>query len=374
MGLILFGLILTSIVTAMYVYVFLRVSSVPWVKKHIPLKSRSVLFLFFWATFLLGRMYGHGRTGPLSTLIEFIGMNLMGALLLVTVSIVFVDVFTVFGFLLKKAAPRMRGWAVIAGLLLSSIALFQGMRQPVVHRYDVYLSSLSEEMDKKVIVGISDTHLGSLIGEGWLRGVVSRIMSLNPDMIVLLGDMFEGHEPPNNGLLPLFHKLKAPLGVWAVPGNHDLHGGDNTFIRFINDNGIRVLENAWAEPVPGFYLAGIGTPRGHYHAGDGGKSVRESLKGRSDSGATVMLSHNADNLDIAAKGGVGLMLSGHTHGGQIWPFTYMVKRRYPFLEGKHKVNGMTVIITRGTGTWGPRMRLWQPGEILHITLHKKPES
>jgi predicted MPP superfamily phosphohydrolase len=361
-------------VTAMYIYVFLRISSVPWIKKRLSVKARSALFLALWAVFLLGRMYGHGRTGLLATTLEFIAMNLTGALLLISASLVLVDVITVFGLLMKKSAPKLRASAVVVGLTLSVIALFQGMRPPVVERHDVYLSGLPDEMNEKVIVGISDLHLGSLIGAGFLKGVVSRVQSLRPDMIVLLGDIFDGHEPPQDELLPLFHELKAPLGVWAVPGNHDLHGGDDSFIRFINDNGISMLENAWAEPFPGFYLAGIGNPRGHHHLSDGGKSIRESLKGRPEGGATVLMSHNADNPDVAARGGVGLMLSGHTHGGQMWPFTYLVKRRYPLLEGMHEVNGMTVIVCRGTGTWGPRMRLWSPGEILHITLHHKPEG
>ncbi len=85
------------------------------------------------------------------------------------------------------------------------------------------------------------------------------------------------------------------------------------------------------------------------------------------------MSH-APDIDRAADSGVGLMLSGHTHGGQIWPFDYLVKRRYPLIEGKHGVSGMTVIVCRGTGTWGPRMRLWSPGEILHITLHRASED
>jgi predicted MPP superfamily phosphohydrolase len=370
----LFSIVLASLVTALYIYVFMHVSSVPWVKKCLPLKARSALFIALWAMFLIGLMYGHGRTGPLAIALEFVGMNLMGAIMLITASLMFVDFITVFGLLIRKSAPRLRASAVIVGLALSVIALFQGMSPPVVHKYDVYLSGLPGEMDGKVIVGMSDMHLGSLIGERWLREVVSRVRSIRPDMIVLLGDIFEGHEPPQDNLMPLFHELTAPLGVWAVPGNHESRRGDDSFIRFINDNGIKVLVNAWAEPAPDFYLAGTGNPSGHHRTGDGGKSIRESLKGRPEGGATILLSHNADEPEVASQSGVGLMLSGHTHGGQIWPYTYLVKRTYPLLEGMHKINGMTVIVCRGTGTWGPRMRLWKRGEILHITLHKKPEG
>ncbi len=88
-------------------------------------------------------------------------------------------------------------------------------------------------------------------------------------------------------------------------------------------------------------------------------------------GATILLSHTPWQAEKAAKTGTGLMLSGHTHGGQIWPFDYLVKSRYPLLEGRYEVDGMTVIVCRGTGTWGPRMRLWRPGEILSVTLRGK---
>ena len=83
------------------------------------------------------------------------------------------------------------------------------------------------------------------------------------------------------------------------------------------------------------------------------------------------MSHTPWQAETAADAGVGLMLSGHTHGGQIWPLDYMIQRRYPLLEGRHDVGGMTVIVCRGTGTWGPRMRLWEPGEILRVTLRRK---
>ncbi|MBP7297444.1 MAG: metallophosphoesterase, partial [Acidobacteria bacterium] len=86
-------------------------------------------------------------------------------------------------------------------------------------------------------------------------------------------------------------------------------------------------------------------------------------------GATILLSHTPWEAERAASAGVGLMLSGHTHGGQIWPFGEIVRTAYPLLAGEYIVDGMTVIVSRGAGTWGPRMRLWHSGEILRITLH-----
>ncbi|MCJ7596519.1 MAG: metallophosphoesterase, partial [Desulfobacterales bacterium] len=104
--------------------------------------------------------------------------------------------------------------------------------------------------------------------------------------------------------------------------------------------------------------------------GQGGEPISQALVGRPP-GATILLSHTPWQAERIAKAGVGLMLSGHTHGGQIWPFDYLVRSRYPLLEGRYEVNGMTVIVCRGTGTWGPRMRLWRPSEILSVTFRGK---
>ncbi len=95
--------------------------------------------------------------------------------------------------------------------------------------------------------------------------------------------------------------------------------------------------------------------------------MTRALAGRAP-GATILLSHAPSQANRVSAAGVDLMLSGHTHGGQIWPFGYLVRREYPLLAGEYAVGGMTVIVCRGTGTWGPRMRLWHPGEILRITL------
>ena len=128
-----------------------------------------------------------------------------------------------------------------------------------------------------------------------------------------------------------------------------------------------LLRNEWTEIKPGLVLAGVDDLTGRGRNTQSGDPISQALVGRLP-GATILLSHTPWQVERAAKAGVGLMLSGHTHGGQIWPFDYLVRSRYPLLEGRYEVDGMTVIVCRGTGTWGPRMRLWHPSEILHVTL------
>jgi hypothetical protein len=362
-----FGTILLTAVTLMHVYVFWRISSVPFLRRHV---SRNFLIgtgVFFWAVFLLGRFFGHGGTGALARTLELFGMDWMAVIFLTTVSLLAIDLVTGFGLLLPRLAPSLRGLALVAGGVLSLVALMQGLRSPVVQEYEVRLSGLPREMDGTVLVAMSDLHAGTLLGKQWLDARVAQVQAERPDMVVLLGDIFEGHGEPQKELLQVLHGLSAPLGVWAVLGNHEFHRHDKAGTSLMNIDGVRVLNNTWTEVRPGLVLAGVEDLTANRRSGLGGDPVSKALKGR-PKGATILLSHTPWQAQKAAGAGAGLMLSGHTHGGQIWPFGYLVQRVYPLLGGKYDIDGMTVMVCRGTGTWGPRMRLWRPGEILRVTL------
>ena len=361
-----FGTILISVCTLMHIYVLLRASTVPFVAQHIPLKILIGAGVILWAIFYLGRVVGHGGTGPWAWILEFFGMTWIAVLFLTFIPLFAIDILTAFGFLIPKLSPSLRGWALILGGLLSLIALFQGMRPPVIRNYEVQLRGLPGNLDGTIIIALSDLHLGSQVGERWLKGRVSQTMAQEPDIVVLLGDIFEGHGPSENGLVKTLQRISAPMGVWAVLGNHEFHGGRRG-ISAMEEAGFQVLRNRWAEIHPGFIIAGVDDLTSDRRANRESDSVTHALADRPP-GATVFLSHTPWQMEKASNAGVGLMLSGHTHGGQIWPFDYLVKQRYPLLEGRHEVGNMTVIISRGTGTWGPRMRLWHPGEILRVTL------
>jgi predicted MPP superfamily phosphohydrolase len=368
-----FGTILISICTLMHIYVFWRAASVPLVDRHV---SRKVLIgagAVLWAGLVLA-LVGHHRTGILAGTLELFGMNWMAVLFLSSVSLLAVDIVTGFGFLLPRLVPLLRGLALVAGGALSVIALVQGLRPPVVQNYEVYLSDLPDEMNDTVLVAMSDLHVGSLLGERWLEARVAQVQAERPDLVVLLGDLFEGHGRPQGELLPVLRRLSAPLGVWAVHGNHEFHHRrHNTSTSMIEEPSIRVLRNCWTEIRRGLLLAGVDDLTANRRSGQGGDPIWKALKGRPP-GATVLLSHTPWQVERAANAGVGLMLCGHTHGGQIWPFGYLVRLMYPLLAGRYEVGGMTVIVCRGTGTWGPRMRLWRPGEILRVTLRGKEKE
>ena len=367
-----FGTTLIIIGTVMHLYVFWRIWSVPLLRQRLPWPVLPGVCVALWVVFYLGRAYGHGTEGAAARILEWLGMNWLATVFLVSICVLPVDVLTAFGFLLRRFAPLLRELALAAGGLLAAIALFQGLRSPVVTRYDVYLAGLPQELDGVVLVGMSDLHIGSLLDRRWLAARVRQVQAESPDLICLLGDIFEGHGGQRDELVTPLRHLSAPLGVWAVHGNHEGHGGRGGNA-MMEEAGLTVLRDRCVEVRPGLVLAGVDDLTSGRRSGRRSAAVSETLSGR-PSGATILLSHTPWQTEDAARAGVGLMLCGHTHAGQVWPFGYLVRRVYPLLAGPYQVDGMTVIVSRGAGTWGPRMRLWSPGEIVRVTLHASPEG
>jgi predicted MPP superfamily phosphohydrolase len=246
-------------------------------------------------------------------------------------------------------------------------------RAPVIRDYEIRLPELPPQYDGQVLVALSDLHVGTFLDEKWLAARVAQVNALKPDVVVLLGDLFEGDSPGERkkSMMHLFHEISAPLGVWGVTGNHESHGGLDSTILFLEAAGVHMLRNQWSEIELGLVLAGIDDRQDHNRTSDTTSQIGRALSGRPLSTATIFLSHRPLRAEQVAAAGVGLMLSGHTHGGQIWPFSYISGLVNPLMAGKYIINGMPVIVSRGTGSWGPRMRLWYPGEILRIVLRSK---
>lgn len=363
-----FGTLLLAAWTLLHLYVFTRAATVPSIARRVPPR---VLFggaAALWATFVLARL-ARGRSGDLVAAFELLGLHALAILFVLAVPLLAVDIGTGFGLWLRVRAPALRGWALLAGTLLVGVAIVQGVRPPVVRDHEVRLAALPPERDGTVLVVLADLHLGRLLDEAWLAARVAQVEALRPDLVVFLGDLFEGRGRSPAGLLAGLRRFTAPLGVWAVTGNHEYHGeaGDGV----LEAAGFRVLHDRWAEVASGLVLAGVDDLTARSRAGHPGDPVGTALAGRPP-GAVVLLSHSPLQAHRAAALGTGLLLAGHTHGGQIWPFGYLVERSYPLLGGRYEVGAMSALVSRGTGTWGPRLRLWRPGEILRVTLRSAP--
>lgn len=361
--------IFLAVWTAMHAYVFSRANSVPFIKSHAPHGVMIALAVFLWVSYMLGRNLTHNGLLALGTIFENIGAAWIGLLFLLLVCMLAVDVATGFGFFFRSFVPALRGFALIAGILLAIIATMQALRAPVVREYEVRMQNLPAKNDGMVVVAASDMHVGSMLGLPWLQERVAQVQLLKPDLILLVGDIVEGDEASQRNLLPGLRGFSAPMGVWAVTGNHEYYAGVDRCVSTLEEGGVHVLRDRWTELTPGLVLAGVDDLTTRRRGAKEKDLVTPALAGR-PSGATILMSHTPWEIEDAARANVGLMLSGHTHNGQIWPFTYLVKLVYPQIYGDYKIGDLTLIVCRGTGTWGPRMRLWNRSELLRITLRK----
>lgn len=366
-----FGTILLGFYTLLLVYVLWRASSVEILRRSLPRKFLLLAGLFFWLLFFLGRFYGHHGTGPAAVALELSGMCLLGWALLTASALFGLDALSFFGLLFPKYRSRLRGAALLLGLLLTAVALFQGLRPPAVVSYEVFLPGLPRSLDGAVVAAVSDAHIGGIHGEAWFAERMAQVRDLHPKMVFFLGDIFEGHgNIPAD--IPALRELSPPFGKFFVTGNHEAHGGDGAGSELLISCGFTRLADAWTEPLPGLVLVGVNDLTTHRRRASGGDPLGRALEGRPP-GVAILLSHTPWEVERAAEDGISLMLSGHTHGGQLWPFGLLTRQAYPFFAGRYEVDGMTLIVSRGMGFWGPPMRLRHSGEIVKLTLFALPE-
>lgn len=357
-----FFTIVLLIWTVMNVYVFWRISSIP---VDIPRTALIVAGLVLWASYVAGRILARRGIAAAAPL-EWIGSYWLGVIFFILISFIAVEIITGFGYLLPQQGPTFRFYALGIAAVFAVIALVQGVRAPVVSSYDVQLRG-PRELDGTVIAVATDMHVGETIGAEWLSHRVDQIQALHPDLIILGGDIVEG-DSYGHELLDTFRRFSAPLGVFAVTGNHEFYAGVEASVAFLKSAGIEVLRDSWVEVRPGLVLAGVDDLTARRQYGEHGSFVQQALAGRPNPAATIFVSHTPWHVEKARDAGAGLMFSGHTHAGQIWPFNYLVRLQYPFVSGRYDLDGITLFVCRGTGTWGPRMRLWRRSEILRVMI------
>jgi predicted MPP superfamily phosphohydrolase len=360
--------VVLSIWTLMHAYVLLRVLPLPGLSA---LNNRRLvlgLAAFFWASYPLSRICAHWKpSGFLATSLEWVGAYWIGILFLTLVCLLASDLLTGFGLLFKPLIPSIRWSALGLAGLLSIVAIVQASRGPVIDTYRITLDDLPAACNGLVAVQISDLHVGDILGEKWLSGIVRKVQKLAPDIIFVTGDLVDGDVGPVQPLVPVLKQLKAPLGVWAVTGNHEFYAGRQRSVALLEKAGFHVLADRWAVAAPGLVVAGVDDLTARRQLGINDDALAKVLGSR-PKGATILLCHSPLQVKHAAALGVDLMLSGHTHDGQIWPFQYLVGLFYPYVAGFYRVGAMDLIVSRGTGTWGPPMRLFRREEIIRFIL------
>lgn len=262
------------------------------------------------------------------------------------------------------------GAVLLANFGMSAVGFLGATAAAIrVKKVKVALGTLPAALEGCRIVQITDIHVGPTIGRHFIETIVREVNDLQPDLVAITGDLVDGTLSQLREQVEPLKDLKAKDGVFFVTGNHEYYTGDvDEWLAWLKGIGIRPLRNERVEIRGGFDLAGTDdiSARGNGHRQD----IPQALAGRKTDRPVVLMAHQPRSFAEAARLGVDLQLSGHTHGGQIYPFNYVVALFEPYLAGLYRKGKSQIYVSCGTGYWGPPMRLGAPAEITEIELSR----
>ncbi|MFJ7052059.1 metallophosphoesterase [Streptomyces albidoflavus] len=242
------------------------------------------------------------------------------------------------------------------------------LRGPRLKHVTVPLAKLPRAAHGYRIAVVSDVHLGPILGRGHTQRIVDTINSAQPDLVAVVGDLVDGSVAELGHAAEPLAQLRARDGSYFVTGNHEYFSGAAEWVDHVRELGLRPLENARVEKA-GFDLAGVNDVAGESY-GQGPDFVR-ALGDRDRGRASVLLAHQPIVIDEAVEHGVDLQLSGHTHGGQLWPGNLIAGLANPTVEGLERYGDTQLYVSRGAGAWGPPVRVGAPSDITIVQLAAK---
>lgn len=255
-----------------------------------------------------------------------------------------------------RDAALVGGGAAIAVVVLGLLHVARG---PLVRRVRVPLVKLP--VSSYTIVQLTDVHIGPMIGRDFAEQMVRRVNALKPDLIVITGDLVDGHLAELRPHIEPLRHLRARDGVYCVTGNHEYYWDAEAWLLHIKSLGIRVLRNEHVVVGDAIVLAGTDDSSRN-------EDLPQAIAGRDPTLPLVLLAHHPRTIRRAAKAGVDLQLSGHTHGGQLLPWGYLARLFDPKVAGLARFDATWLYVSQGTGFWGPPLRVGTSCEISAITL------
>lgn len=342
---------------------------------------------------------GHGRSIGRSW--QWIGLVAMGWFSSMVVATLLRDVVLLVAWMAQAAdvmAPdasmRLALWSAIAVPVVATasslIGFLNARRTARVVRVDVPIAGLPSALQGFTIAQLSDLHVGPTIRHGYIQRIVDRVNRLEADAIAITGDLVDGDVPTLRPHIAPLTGLKARHGTFVVTGNHEYYAGATAWVAELRRMGLRVLQNEHvllaARGTRGdmtargaqtddeadaatLLLAGVNDfTAGHFDAAQA-SDPQGALSGAPPGVATrILLAHQPRSAVAASAAGFQLQLSGHTHGGQFFPWNFFVPLQQPYVSGLHRREGMWIYVSRGTGYWGPPKRVGAPSEITLVRL------
>jgi len=349
---IFFGIFL-SIYLGMHFYVFVRLGTLFNIKRAWQFYAVAIMLTLL---FPLASFVERGFAGSGGRMLYTAASTWFGILFLLFCSVLLYDALHFF----VKVKPFFAGIAIVAVVLALSIFAILNARFITVREIEIPMKGLEKEMR---VVQLSDLHVGTTLTSGFVEKVVEKTNKLEPDLVLITGDLVDSSGPLiEDSLMPL-KNLNAKS--FFTTGNHEQYADLDKVIPMIEAAGTKVLRNEVVE-YSGLQIVGIDNPGDRFRGGNDiiGKLQIDKKK------PSVLMYHPPEGLEQASAAGINLQLSGHTHYGQIIPFNFLVKLFYPRIRGLYELNGTYLYVSTGTGFWGPPMRLGPRSEITLIKLVK----
>ncbi|VVE57593.1 3',5'-cyclic adenosine monophosphate phosphodiesterase CpdA [Pandoraea aquatica] len=323
----------------------------------------------------LGLMSRAIQKEPLATLLTWTGMTAIGIFsslfVLTLLRDVVLGVAMAFSVLDAQLVTRSAVIVLILTAASTVLGFYNARRLARVVEIDIPIADLPSELKGFTIVQLSDIHVSSTIRRRYIEAIVEASNALKPDLVAITGDLVDGGVPALRDHIAPLGQLTSRHGTYVCTGNHEYYSGAPAWVAELRRIGLTVLENEHVvldHEGAALTVAGVTDFTAHQFDPEKRSDPQAAIAGAPEGVPRVLLAHQPRSAPAAQEAGFDLQLSGHTHGGQFWPWMYFVPLQQPFVHGLHRLGRLAIYVSRGTGYWGPPKRFGAPSEITRIRL------
>jgi uncharacterized protein len=338
------------------------------------------IFLFVSASYVIGRFLERAWISPVSSFFTFVGSFWLAVMIYLLMAVLVVDLVRLVIYIIPSKSDflinhysEIKKYVFIGVAGITGIVVLAGhinALNPRINRIDIRIDKKAGDLKTLHLAAASDIHMGTLVGPRRTAKLVRMLNECNADIILLAGDIVDEDLAPviHNDLGRSLIKLKAPLGVFAITGNHEYIGGAEAAVKYLEAHGIKMLRDTSVKINESFYLAGRNDRDSKRFSARERKSLEKVLEGVDFTLPVLLMDHQPFNLQQVADAGVDFQLSGHTHHGQLWPFNYITEAIYELSWGYKQKGNSHFYVSSGYGGWGPPVRTGNRPEILDIYI------
>lgn len=355
---ILFG---THLIVYHFIIHFFTITS------HLFHNTLLIILIFLTFSFFIASLAAHWKDNLFTRAFYFLSASWLGFLTNLVLAIVlgWLTVYLIRAFGYKPDLLLIGILCVLSAFGFSVYGIYNAFN-PRLKEISIKIKNLPEEWKDKTIVQISDIHLGHVYRAKFLQNIADKISALNPDLVVITGDLFDGMDGSLKSFIPPLKNITAKKGVFYVTGNHETYLGVEKALAIFKETSIEVLNDEMRE-IEGLQIFGISYPE-REETKDLTKIVNAEKNYLPDKPG-ILLYHSPTNIMETRELGFDLQLAGHTHMGQLFPFNYITKAIYKGYDyGLHQLDDFLIYTTNGVGTWGPPVRTGNKPEIVIFTL------